>query len=82
VLDEACTAPNKVFPGKLGFVDGFRARIFMLHLMNFPMHIPPRLVTGGAANGFYRAGLFRGLLCRQFLTGGIQLFTALFHTEL
>ncbi|MNW46734.1 hypothetical protein D3C74_240460 [compost metagenome] len=82
LFDKAGSAPDKVFPGKLGFVGGFRTHILTFHLMNFAMHIPPSLKFCGTAHGFNGAGLLGRLLRRQLFTGGIQLFAALFHAEL
>lgn len=67
---------------QLGAVSPLDAHIFLLILINLPMHKTVGGPASGAAHPPDGAGLFRGLLFCQLVFGRLQLFPALFHAEL
>ena len=67
---------------QLGAVGPLDAHVFLLVLVNLPMHKTVGGPASGAAHPPDGAGLFRGLLFCQLASGRLQLFPALFHAEL
>jgi len=67
---------------QLGAVSPLNAHIFLLVLINLPMHKAVNSAASGAAHPPDGAWLFRGLLFCQLVFGRLQLFPALFHAEL
>ena len=67
---------------QLGAVGPLDAHIFLLILINLPMHKTVGGPASGAAHPPDGAWLFRGLLFCQLVFGRLQLFPALFHAEL
>ena len=67
---------------QLGAVGPLDAHVFLLVLVNLPMHKAVNGAASGAAHPPDGARLFRGLLFCQLAPGRLQLFPALFHAEL
>ena len=67
---------------QLGAVSPLDAHVFLLVLINLPMHKTVGGPASGAAHPPDGAWLFRGLLFCQLVFGRLQLFPALFHAEL
>ena len=74
--------PQGVLAHQLGAVSPLNAHIFLLVLINLPMHKAVGGSASGAAHPPDGARFFRGLLFCQLAFGRLQLFPALFHTEL
>ena len=67
---------------QLRAVSPLDAHVFLLVLINLPMHKTVGGPASGAAHPPDGAWLFRGLLFCQLVFGRLQLFPALFHAEL
>ena len=78
----ARTMPQNRLAHQLGAVSALGAHIFMLHLIDFPMHKAMHTAQRRPARTLHGAGTLGRFLLRQLAPGLIQLFTPLFHTEL
>ena len=78
----ARTVPQNRLAHQLGAVSALGAHIFMLHLIDFPMHKAMHTAQRRPARTLHGAGTLGRFLLRQLAPGLIQLFTPLFHTEL
>ena len=78
----ARTVPQNRLAHQLGAVSALGAHIFMLHLIDFPMHKAMHTAQRRPAHTLHGAGTLGRFLLRQLAPGLIQLFTPLFHTEL
>ena len=82
LLDEAGAMPQGGFTRQLGAVGPLGAHILLFHLKELAMHEAVNGAASGPAHPPHRAGLFGWLLLCQLIFGCLQLFPALFHTEL
>ena len=78
----AGSMPQNGLAHQLGSVSALGAHIFMLHLIDFPMHKAMHTAQRRPARTLHGAGTLGRFLFRQLAPGLIQLFTPLFHTEL
>ena len=79
---EAGALAERGLAQKLGVMGPLGAYIFLLHLVNLPMHKAVDGAPQGPARPFDGAGLFGVLLFCQLALCRLQLLPALFHAEL
>lgn len=82
LLGKPCAMPQNILAYDLCLMCALGADIFMLHLVDFPMHIAVYGVTHSPPRFLYGAGLFRWFLIGKTLFCFFQIVSPFFHTEL
>ena len=82
LLGKPCAMAQNSLPHDLRLMCALGANIFMLHLVDFPMHITVYGVTHSPPRFFHGAGLFRWLLIGKPFLGLFQLVGLFLHAEL